>query len=260
MKSAGEFQVPEIVGTLRRRLPVNGPDGLPGTFDDQLLTVYAQQPASFGQDHYLLTNPPGLSAQTQGMVAEAGSRWRGYSAHASLMAVETTGPTNPGNSPLENDPGVVGSLDSGPNAAINASGRQFFDRAYVGKAQFLGQLPRFLGGIEWENTVNYMDGAAFARELLVTGLPQGPILVDATVRGSPGGGNRAAHAMNWNLRLSRPLPTARGQAKLALDVVNVMNSDNKIREVDASGPTFNERLPLAIEPARFLRMSFQYAF
>jgi hypothetical protein len=66
--------------------------------------------------------------------------------------------------------------------------------------------------------------------------------------------------MNWNFRLSRALPMARGQAKLALDVVNVLNSDNKIREVDASGPTFNERLPLAIESARFLRMSFQYAF
>jgi hypothetical protein len=163
-----------------------GPDGLLGTFDDQLLTVYAQLPSSFGLDHYALTNPPGLSARTEGMVAEAGGQWRGYSAHASFMAVESSGPTNPGNSSIENDPGVIGSLDSGPNAAINASGRQFFDRAYVGKAQFLGKLPRFLGSIDWENTVNYMDGAAFARELLVTGLPQGPILVDATVRGSPG--------------------------------------------------------------------------
>jgi hypothetical protein len=30
--------------------------------------------------------------------------------------------------------------------------------------------------------------------------------------------------------------------------------------VDASGPTFNQRLPLALEPARFLRMSVRYAF
>jgi hypothetical protein len=105
-----------------------------------------------------------------------------------------------------------------------------------------------------------MDGADFARELLVTGLPQGPILVDATVRGSPGGGNRAEHVMNWNLRLSRPFPMAHGETRVALDVVNVLNSDNKILEVDASGPTFNQRLPLALEPARFLRMSVRYAF
>jgi len=237
-----------------------GPDGLPGTFDDQLLTVYARQPASFGQDRYLLTNPPGLSTLAEGIAAEAGGQWRGYGAHATFMAVKSTGPTNPGNSPLENDPGVIGSLDSDPNAGINASGRQFFDRAYVGKAQFTGKLPRFLGGIQWENTVNYMDGADFARELLVTGLPQGPILVDATVRGSPGGGNRAEHVMNWNLRLSRSFPMAHGETRVALDVVNVLNSDNKILEVDASGPTFNQRLPLALEPARFLRMSVRYAF
>ena len=237
-----------------------GPDGLPGTFDDQLLTVYAQQPASFGRDRYLLTNPPGLRTLAEGMVAEAGSQWRDYTVHASFMAVKSTGPANSGNSPLENDPGVIGSLFSDPNASINAAGRQFFDRAYVGKAQFLGKLPRFLGGIQWENTVNYMDGAAFARQLLVTGLPQGPILVDATVRGSPGGGNRAEHVMNWNLRLCRAFPMAHGTAKLALDVANVMNSDHRIREVETSGPTFNQRLPIAIEPARFLRICIQYAF
>ena len=41
-----------------------GPDGITGTFDDQKLTVYAQDPATFGQDHYRLTNPPG-PARTQ---------------------------------------------------------------------------------------------------------------------------------------------------------------------------------------------------
>jgi len=110
---------------------------------------------------YLLTNPRGLSTVAEGVVTEAGGQWRGYSARASFMAVQSTGPTNPGNSPIENDPGAIGSLDADPNASINASGRQFFDRAYVGKAQFVGKLPRFLGGMEWENSVTYMDGAAF---------------------------------------------------------------------------------------------------
>jgi hypothetical protein len=237
-----------------------GPDGLPGTFDDQPLTVYARQPSSFGQDRYLLTNPSGLNSTAQGFVLQAGSRWRSYSAHASFMAVETSGPANPGNSPLENDPGAIGALDSNPNAGIDVSGRQFFDRAYIGKAQFLGQLPRWLGGIEWVNTVNYMDGAPFARELVVAGLPQGPILVDATVHGSPGGGNRAEHAMNWNLRLARSFAAPRGQVKLALDAINMMNSNHKILENAVTGTAFNERLPLALEPARYLRLTLQYAF
>jgi len=237
-----------------------GPNGVPGDFDDQTLTVYAQRASSLGQDRYLLTNPPGLRTLAEGMVAETGSQWRDYGFHASLMAVKAYGPSNAGNSPLENDPGVVGALYSDPNAAINAAGRQFFDRAYVGKAQFWGTLPGFLGGIRWENAVNYMDGAAFARLLLVTGLPQGPFWVDATVRGSPGGGNRAEHVMNWNLRLSRAFRMARGDAQLALDMVNVLNSDNRIREIDAGGPAFNQRLPIAIEPARFVRIGIQYGF
>ena len=101
-----------------------GPDGVPGTFDDQTLTVYAQQPASLGQDRYLLTNPPGLRTLAEGIVAETGSQWRDYGFHASFMAVKSYGPANPGNSPLENDPGVIGSLYSDPNASINAAGRR----------------------------------------------------------------------------------------------------------------------------------------
>ena len=49
-----------------------GPDGIPGTFDDQRLTVYAQNPATLGQDRYLLTNPAGLRMLNTGLVAEAG--------------------------------------------------------------------------------------------------------------------------------------------------------------------------------------------
>jgi hypothetical protein len=58
-------------------------------------------------------------------------------------------------------------------------------------------------GIEISNKVGYMDGLPFARQLLVSGLPQGPFLVEATPHGSPGGGNRSEYALNWNLRVSR---------------------------------------------------------
>ena len=53
------------------------------------------------------------------------------------------------------------------------------------------------------SVADYMDGLVFARQLLVTGLPQGPFLVATTVRGSPEGGNRAQYVINWNLRFSR---------------------------------------------------------
>ena len=86
-----------------------GPDGIPGTFDDQRLTVYAQDPTTFGQDRYLLTNPPGLRELNSGVVAETGTQWRGLVFHASFTAEKSYGPTNPGNAFYENDPGVIGS-------------------------------------------------------------------------------------------------------------------------------------------------------
>src|SRR5262249_11255337 len=81
-----------------------------GTFDDQTLTVYAQDPATLGKDRYVLTNPPGLRTLYAGVVAEAGARWRSVRAHASFLAVKSWGPTNPGDSALENDAGVIGAL------------------------------------------------------------------------------------------------------------------------------------------------------
>ena len=110
------------------------------------------------------------------------------------------------------------------------------------------------------NTVNYLDGLVFGRPLLVTGLPQGPLLVATTVRGSPEGGNRAEYVLNWNLRLSRAMPMPYGNLRFILDVLNVNNANNRVQETDVSGPTFNQRLPVAIEAARYLRFEVQYSF
>ncbi len=237
-----------------------GPDAKPGTFDDQELTVYAQDPSTLGRDQYLLTNPPGLRMLNYGLVAEAGGGVRFVKMHASFMAVKSYGPTNPGNGVLENDPGVVGALFQDPNTAVHASGRTYFDRAYVGKAQAVATLPRNLGGIELATTAIYLDGLVFGRRLLVTGLPQGPFLVATTVRGSPEGGNRAEYALNWNLRLGRSFPVRRASVRLSLDLLNVLNAGNRIQEMDASGPLFNQRLPVAIQSPRFLRFNMEFLF
>jgi hypothetical protein len=229
-----------------------------GTFDDKKLTVYAQNPASFGQDRYLLTNPAGLRELDEGMVAEAGQTWRWHGWHASFLAVKSYGPTNAGNAAIENDPGVIGSLFLNPNFGINAAGRGYFDRAYVGKLQFAVRLPRWLGSVECANTVNHLDGLPFARLLLVTGLPQGPIVVDTTPRGNSGGGNRSQHVLNWNLRLSRGFGWLGGSARVSMDALNVANEADRIEEIDVTGLTFNERLPAVLQPARFARVSLEW--
>jgi hypothetical protein len=237
-----------------------GPDGIPGTFDDQQLMVYEQSPATFGQDRYLLTNPPGLRMLNTGLLAELRTQMRGLTLHASFVAEKSYGPTNPGNAVFENDPGVIGALLLDPNTTIHAAGRSFTDRAYVAKVQATYRLPTSLGGIELASVADYMDGLVFARQLLVNGFAQGPFLVAATVRGSPEGGNRAQYAVNWNLRLRREFSLAMGRVAASVDILNATNAGQSIQESGLSGTAFNLRLPVAIQPARYVRVEFRYEF
>ena len=237
-----------------------GPDGVAGTFDDRPLVVYAQNPKTLGEDQYLLTNPQGLRMLNTGLQAEIGARWRGLLFHASFVAEKSYGPTNPGNAVFENDPGIVGALFSDPNTAINAAGRSFVDRAYVGKMQTSYRSPAPWGGFEVASIVDYLDGLVFARQLLVTGLPQGPFLVAATVRGSPEGGNRAEYVANWNLRILREFRLRRGALAASGDILNAINAGHKIQESDISGPAFNSRLPVAFQQPRSLRFELRYQF
>lgn len=241
-------------------IPDPGPDGVPGTFDDQHLTVYAQNPATLGHDRYLLTNPAGLRTLNSGVDAQLRTAWRGVTVSASFVAEKSYGPTNPGNAVFENDPGVVGALFSDPNAQINSTGRAFTDRAFTGKIEALYRLPARWGGVQVSTVADYTDGLAFARMLLFTGLPQGPFLVAATPRGSPGGGNRAQHVENWNLRLSREWAFPLGRITAVADLLNVTNADLAIQQADLTGPAFNLRLPIAIEPPRFARFELRYRF
>jgi hypothetical protein len=228
----------------------------PGS-NDQQLTVYAQNPATLGQDRYLLTNPAGLRTQNTGFVAEAKTQWHSLTLNASFVAEKSYGPTNPGNGFLENDPGVVGSLFLDPNTAINAANRSFVDRAYVGKIYGTYRLP---WGIELASVADYLDGLPFARELLVTGLPQGPFLVDATVRGSPEGGNRAEHILNWNLGIRRPFKLPLGSITALAQIMNVANAAHKIQESDITSPAFDLRLPVGLQAPRVLNLGFVDTF
>jgi hypothetical protein len=238
-----------------------GPDGIPGTFDDQNLIVYQQNPATFGQDHYLLTNPPDLRMLDKGVQAEVRTQWQNLFLSTSFLAEQSYGPANPGDAVFENDPGVVGSLYMDPNTLVNASGRPVMDRAFLGKVQTAYRLPF---GIEFAAVIDYLDGLVFARQLLVTGLAQGPFVVDATSRGTqvnnPLSGNRAEGVINGNVRLAREFRLPVGAFGVALDILNVANSSYKLQENEATGISFNLRLPVEIQPSRFARIQLRYSF
>ena len=237
-----------------------GPDALPGTFDDQPLTVYAQPASTLGQDRYVLTNPAGLRELSQAAIAAASTRLSVVMVRASFAAVKSFGPTNPGNSVWVNDPGIVGALYSDPNSLIHATGHAYMDRAFLGKFEAGLRAPARFGGVEFSNIVNYLDGLPFARQLLITGLPQGPFLVNATLRGSPEGGNRAEYVLNWNLRVERSFGLRFGQVSAGADLMNVLNNGNKIMESDVTGPQFNQRPAYALPPPRTLRLGLRWEF
>jgi len=240
-------------------VPDPGPDFSPGTFDDQVLTVYNQDPATFGNDRYLLTNTD-LSSFSTGLVAQLAAGGNRYWWRLTFTAEKGYGTTAFGNDPWENDPGIVGSLLHDPNGLINATGRTFFDRAYLAKYQAAFRLPRWTGGLDVGVVVTYWDGLPFGRKLLVEGLAQGPFLILATPRGSPEGGHRTQFHLAFDLRLSREFELPLGKLRALADVFNLPNLAHNLREHDLSGPAFNRRLPVAIQPARFIRFGIEYRF
>ncbi len=221
--------------------------------DHEPLTVYDQNPATLGKDQYLLTNPPDLRTLSTGFLAQIGAQWRGLLIRPSFVAEKDYGPTNPGNAVFENDPGVIGALYMDPNTLVNASRRSFTDRAYVGKLQADYRLPASWGGIEVATIFTYMDGLEFTRELLITGLTQGPFFVST-------GDQRAEHVINWNLRILREFALPRGRIAASGDILNATNAGHKIQENDISGPSFNLRLPTAIQEPRLVRLQLRYEF
>ena len=168
------------------------------------------------------------------------------------MAEKSYGPTNPGNAVFENDPGVIGALYLDPNTSIHAAGRDLLIRAYVGKIQGAYRLPgRHRTGA---SVANYMDGLVFARQLLATA-GAGPIPDRYYgARKSLEGGNRAAYVFNWNLRAGRGFRLPTGKLTTSADVMNLTNVAHKIQENDLTGPSFNLRLPVAIQAPRMIRL------
>ncbi len=234
-------------------------DGTPNKSVEQLgvLTVYSQNPATFGQDRYLLTNPGGLRMMNVGFAASIRTKLRGLAMEASFVAVKAFGPTNPGDDVIENDAGVIGALYMDPNTLVNATGRTYFDRGYVGKFRATYRLPY---KIDLMGVADYLDGLVFGRQLLVANLAQGPTIVAATLRGSPEGGNRSQYVVNWNMRAQREFALPFGRIAAAVDAMNVLNASQKIRQSDVSGPAFIDRIPVAIQEPRSFRFVVRYEF
>ena len=234
-----------------------GDDGIVGTADDRTLIVYNQDASTLGQDRYLLTNPLGLNATYRGLESNITARFaeRGL-ASISFTAFKSVGDGNPGNSTLDNDPAIIGSLFDNPNTRINSRGRLFFDRAYVAKVAAYEEIPlQFRMG----SVISYFDGLPFGRKLVIPDFDQGPFFVMATPRGEPGG-FRTQYNLTFDQCLSRDFAFGPGRLTVMLDIFNVLNLNKSLREFDLTGSLFAQRKPLDVETPRAFRLGAKFIF
>jgi hypothetical protein len=235
-----------------------GGDGVFGTSDDREVTVYNQRTETLGQDRYLLTNPERFEASHKEALVTLNGAWtERISFSLAFSALKSLSRTSPGNSEWENDPGMVGSLFDNPNSLINSRNRPFFDRGFTSKLAVLYRAPG-----EWRVGLlaRYYDGLPFGRRLVVLGFNQGPFFVHATPRGDPVG-HRTEYNLTADLRLRRSFALAKGpRLTLVIDVFNLLNSDQKTRENDLTGPLFPLRVPLEVQAPRVIRLGAEVDF
>jgi hypothetical protein len=233
-----------------------GDDFIPGTQDDQYLTVYDQKEETLGRDIFLFANP---------FSATRISRYRGLDLTLvkkfsrstvfffSATATEAVGTANPGNTAYENDDGVVGALYDNPNASLFAKGRLRFDRAYTARLGASAAIPL---GFRLAALVKYYDGQPFARKIIIAGFNQGPFFVQAFYRGQA----RYEFNMTVDVRLEKVLNLGRSRGRIFIDGYNIFNWPLATRENEWTGPEFVLRYATEIQSPRVFRLGFAYEF
>ena len=155
-----------------------GEDGLTGTSDDGTLTVFSQNPATFGQEAFLETNPNNFGSDN-------GREYRGFEFVANkrlsnswqfvgslvIQHMELLTPTNSF---------YTTGLFQNPNDQVNARGRDPLSETVLVKLQGIYQAP---WGILLSGYYRFGSGSPITRTLVVRGLPQGTITLLAEKRG-----------------------------------------------------------------------------
>ena len=221
--------------------------------DDRMLLVYDRQPASFGKDRDVLTNPPGHDAHFIGadIAVERvfDGRWHmlfGGSAHRSDG---TAG--NRGFHVQENDVGVLGEAFQNPNAMTYTRGRLFFERGYVIKWSGGAVAGK---GFRMGAVARYQDGQHFARKVVVPDLAQGPEAVQAYTRGH----SRFTFTFTLDTRVEQSFALAGGRLAFVLDAFNLLNNSNEVEEDQVTTRVF--RASTVLQPPRAVRLGLRYDF
>jgi hypothetical protein len=233
-----------------------GDDRIFGDQDDLTFTVWNRNPGALGRDAFLLTNADAANRVStyKGLDLTLARAWNEkFFLYAALTAMEIVGTTNPGNTEWQNDDGVLGSLYTDPNNAINARGRMRFDRAYTVRIGGSLALPL---GTRLGFAVKYYDGQPFTRMIIVDGLNQGPLFIQAHPRGVA----RYEFNMTVDLRLEKTLRFGSTVFRLMADAFNVFNQNQATEESPWTNAEFPLRFATRIQSPRLIRAGFNFEF
>jgi hypothetical protein len=232
-----------------------GPDGVLGTSDDGgPITVFNQDPATFGQDQFVLTNPPGIDSDYKGielqLTKRLSDRWQMIAGLTFGRANGFAKGTAAGTGGADN--GGTGTLFDSPNSLINADGRSFWDRPVIFKLSGTYQAPYdiILAGF-----FRAQSGQPFPRTLFIDPpLNQGNV----TIYAEPIGSRRLPSVYTVDLRVEKRIPISHGALGLSLDVFNIFNANTLLEADNLSGPTYLR--PRTILAPRVARLGIRYDF
>lgn len=233
-----------------------GDDRIPFSQDELVFTLYNQKKETLGQDFYLLTH----DSENERVSTNYGLDiilLKKYSSNFtmffSLQAIHAVGRTSPGNTAMENDNGIIGSLYDNPNAFINTKGRLCFDRGYTGRLGFIYKAPL---GIQVGGIIKYYDGQPFARKIIITGMNQGPFFIQAHPRGV----SRYEYNRTVDVRIEKKFSVNGNHIRLILDCFNLLNRALATEENPWTGPDYPLRYPNEIQSPRVFRLGLSYDF
>jgi hypothetical protein len=95
--------------------------------------------------------------------------------------------------------------------------------------------------------------------LFVNGFNQGPFFVRATPR-ADFGAFRTQFNSTLDLRVAETFALRHGKFLWAVDVFNLLNLNRNTLEADLTSATFAQRVPLAIQAPRTVRLGVEWKF
>nr|MBA2305471.1 TonB-dependent receptor [Acidobacteriota bacterium] len=226
-----------------------GPDGVTGGSDDGTLTVFSQDPATFGKGRSLLTNPGRRGFENQRTYRgfevignkRLSNRWQ-FVGSLVVSKMEVTTPTSESG-------GAIGAIFQTPNNLLNARGIDDLNQKYQVKLQGTYVAPY---GIVLSSLYRYGSGVPFTRQLVARGLPQGPVTVFAEHRGS-----RKSDAYHWtDFRAEKTfaLPRAKNRRKVGVtfDLFNITNASTVLQYGSRTAIDFG--VPRVVRNPRIARL------